>query len=141
MIKEQDKYPQLKVLDETDVYLVGYQYEDAYIIEKKNFREVVVEDFYGDPSCALISRNNDWIIIAGERLVIWKDNRLYEPAQEGFQWIHALRTHDQKTVEILTDPWTEHSAIWTLNTDTLALGKVRDFYDYRDKPWTEDVVW
>ncbi len=63
------------------------------------------------------------------------------PCRSCFQWIHALRTHDQKTVEILTDPWAGHSAIWTLDTETLTLTRVRDFNDYKGKLWTEDVVW
>ncbi len=48
---------------------------------KKEFQEVVIEDFT-ETRPVLISRNNDWIIIAGEHLVVWKDNQLYEPVQE-----------------------------------------------------------
>jgi hypothetical protein len=55
--------------------------------------------------------------------------------------VYALRTRSDNTVEILIDPWTDDSAIWTLDVKTLQVKKVRDFGDYKEREHTDEVVW
>ncbi len=69
---EKKNYPGMRILDETDKYFIAHDFEDAYLIEKRNGEAIVHDDFYGDPKCGLISKNNDWAIIAGEHITIWK---------------------------------------------------------------------
>src|SRR5687767_10368712 len=125
-------YPDMRILDETDKYFIGHIFEDAYLIEKRNGEEIVHDDFYGDPSCVRISKNNDWAIIGGEHLTIWVKGKITKMNNEGLRWIQALRTKDNKTVEVLIDPWTDKSAIWTLDISTLDLKKIRNFDDYKE---------
>lgn len=134
-------YPDMRILDETDKYFIGHIFEDAYLIEKRTGEEIVHDDFYGDPSCGLISKKNDWAIIAGEHLTIWKKGGVTKIENGDLRWIHALRTSDDNTVEILIDPWTEKSAIWTLDIMTLQFKKIKDFEDYSEKDRTDEVVW
>ena len=131
----------MRILDETDEYFIGHIFEDAYLIEKRNGETIVHDDFYGDPSCGLISKNNDWAIIAGEHLTTWTQGKITKFENDDLKWIYALRTHDQKTVEILIDPWTDKSSIWTLDIATLQLKKVKDFEDYKEREHTDEVVW
>lgn len=170
--KMKKNYPDMRILDETDKYFIGHIFEDAYLIEKRNGEEIVHDDFYGDPSCGLIGENNDWAIIAGEHLTIWKsgtkpkmDNawlkwlhaiwaiiwgerqskwqkgKITKIEHEDLKWIHALRTKDDKVVEILIDPWSDKSAIWSLDISTLDFKKIKNFKDYKEKEQVDDVIW
>ena len=138
---EKKNYPGMRILDETDKYFIGHEFEEAYLVEKRNGEEIVHDDFYGDPKCGLISKNNDWAIIAGEHLTIWTKGKIAKIENDHLKWIYALRTNDEKTVEILIDPWTDNPAIWTLDISTLKFKKVKDFLDYRDKEHTDEIVW
>lgn len=138
---EKKNYPGMRILDETDKYFIGHIFEYAYLIEKRNGQEIVHDDFYGDPSCGLISKNNAWAIIAGEHLTIWRKGKTTKIGNEDLRWIYALRTKDDKTVEILIDPWTEKSAIWALEVATLQYKKVKDFEDYKEKERTDEIDW
>jgi hypothetical protein len=134
-------HPDMRILDETDRYFIGHIFEDAYLIDKRNGEEIVHDDFYGDPSCGLISRNNEWAIIAGEHLTIWRKGQTTKIGHEALRWVYALRTRGNTMVEILIDPWTDASAIWMLDMSTLGLTKVRDFDDYKEKERTDEIVW
>lgn len=131
----------MRILDETDKYFIGHIYEDAYLIDKRIGEELVHDDFYGDPTCGLISKNNDWAIIAGEHLTIWRNGKTVRMNNKDLRWIHAIRTHDQKSVEMLINPWAPNAAIWILETATLQFKKLRDFRDYQEKEYTEEIVW
>jgi hypothetical protein len=131
----------MRILDETDKYFIGHIYEDAYLIDKRLGEELVHDDFYSDPSCGLISKNNDWAIIAGEHLTIWRYGKTVRMDNQDLRWIHSIRTHDQKTVELLIDPWSPHAAIWILDVTKLQFRKLRDFEDYKEKEYTDEVVW
>ncbi len=145
-------YPDMHVLDETDTYFIGHIFEEAYLIEKRNGEEIVRDSFYGDPTCGLISIQNDWAIIAGEHITIWKagkktwlngigKGKITIVADENLKWIHSIRTADNRTVEILIQPWEDHSAIWTLDMESLQFKKKRDFDDYKEKEYTDEIVW
>ncbi|MEO7049046.1 MAG: hypothetical protein ABI091_27325, partial [Ferruginibacter sp.] len=49
-----------RILYETDKWVLGHEFEYAYLISKKDNKEVYMGGFYGDPACGLISENNDW---------------------------------------------------------------------------------
>jgi hypothetical protein len=134
-------YPDMHILDETDRYFIGHIFEDAFLIDKRNGEEILHDDFYGDPSCGLISKKGDWAVVAGEHITIWKKGKITKINQEETQWVYAIRTNDDQIIEILIDPWSKNSAIWTLDIKTYELKKVKSFDDYRDKELTDDVVW
>ena len=63
---------------------------------------------------------------------------------EKVEQIFAFKALDACSVQILTDPWTDTSAIWQLDIapgSPVQLYKVKDFGAYRNEPYTEDVVW
>ena len=90
------------------------------------------DDFYGDPKCGLISEKNDWAIIAGEHLTVWRKNekkkdKIVRIENDELKWIHDLRLKNEKIIEILTDPWSNNSAIWELDIEKMQYVKVSDF--------------
>jgi len=131
----------MHILYETDRYFIGHIYEDAYLIDKRNGQEILHDDFYGDPKCGLISKSDDWAIIAGEHITIWKNGKTTKIDKEEIKWVHSIRTSDEKVIEILIDPWTDKSAIWTLDLNNFELKKVKDFDDYKEKERADNVVW
>ncbi|MDF2190335.1 hypothetical protein [Paraflavitalea sp. CAU 1676] len=143
-LKDNDQF---KVLFENTVMMVGHIYESAYCINKLTGEEFGIFEFDYDPTCALVGRNNDWCLIGGEVLVlkIWADRslRLLDACED----IFALKSIDEYTVHILTDPWDDNAAIWELTIDLkklthpVSLMKIRDFKEYIDKPYTDDVEW
>lgn len=129
------------ILYETDKLRLEHEYEATYLIEKKHGTILLEDDFYGDPDCGLIDQNNQWAMMAGEHLTIWTPNKAWRIEHEDLRWIADLRVKDNETVEILIDPWSEKSSIWEINTTSFVFKKIRDFDDYRDQEYTDDVVW
>ena len=97
--------------------------------------------FIYDPTCALISDNNQWCLVGGDRLLLWTPNETFEIDDDNIKPIEAFRQIDSNMVHILTDPWSDYSAIWEFNIQTKQSRKLRDFNDYKDKEYTEDVKW
>lgn len=136
----------MNVLFETDKLRIEHEFENAYLIEKSSGKELMFDDFYGDPECGLISMNNDWAIIAGEHLTVWRANKkknqqVVRIDDDELKWIHDIRLKTDNVIEILTDPWSEKSSIWKLNIDSLQFSKLRDFKDYFETEHTENIDW
>jgi hypothetical protein len=96
----------MNVLFETDKLRIEHEFENAYLIEKNSGKELMFDDFYGDPKCGLISMNNDWAIIAGEHLTIWRENKrkkqqVVRIENEELKWIHDIREKTESIIEIL----------------------------------------
>lgn len=130
-----------RTLAETDLYIMFQEYEDAFLLEKKSRSELWRTSMYGDPGCGLIAHSNEWALVGGKDLAIWKNNHLKSIEDPDLQWIHDVRQTGKDEVNILTDPWTPHPAIWKFNILTERKTKIRDFLDYTAKCYTEDVKW
>lgn len=136
------RYKGLQLLDETDALLLGHQWEEAYLLRKQDNRCLFEADFYGDPSCGYISRQHTWAVVAGEYVAVWRaagEPILLPPTT--VQWVHAVRLVVPDVLELLTDPWGEHPAIWRLSPLTGTYWKVTDFLHYQQQPYTDHVSW
>ena len=139
--------PHFTTLFENAVMLIGHFFEIAYCYNKLTGEETEIFEFYNDPTCTLVGKNNDWCLVGGDLLVlkIWIDNSLRKLDQ--LKDVFDLKSVDEYTVLILNDPWSEESAIWQLSIDLTkltqptALFKVRDFNDYIEKPYSDKVIW
>jgi hypothetical protein len=130
-------------LCETTNYKIEHEYENTFIFDKIGQTIVYQTTFYGDPKCAIIDKNNKWLAIGGDRFLIWKNGNITDTLNpENLIWIHDLRQVDSHTIQILTDPWKDDSAIWEIDISTLKVNKIRDFPEYRNTPYTDkEIVW
>ncbi|MCX8531278.1 hypothetical protein [Chryseobacterium luquanense] len=139
--------PNFKKLFENAAMIVGHVYETAYCINKLTKEEFCIFEFLEDPSCSIVGENNDWCLIGGNVLILKTlvDNTLRLVGD--FKQIFDLKYIDAYTAQILTDPWSENSEIWQISFDVnkftqpLTLSKIRDFKEYFDKPYSENIKW
>ncbi|MCD1117962.1 hypothetical protein [Chryseobacterium turcicum] len=136
-----------KILFENKVTIVGHIYEIAYYHNKLTKEELPIFEFENDPTCAIIGQNNDWCLLGGDVLILktWNDNAL--KFINNLEQIFDLKCIDAYTAQILTDPWSENSAIWQISIDLnnitqpLILSKIRDCKEYFNKPYSENIEW
>lgn len=139
--------PNYRILYENFVMSVGHVYETSYCCNKLTKEEFAIFQFDNDPTCGVVGNNNDWCLIGGDVLVLrtWVDNTLRLVGD--LKQIFDIKIIDDYTVQILTDPWTNNSEVWQLTIDLnkltrpLTLTKIKDFKNYVDKPYTENVDW
>ncbi|SHN46078.1 hypothetical protein [Chitinophaga sp. CF418] len=117
METEQELYQLLQkdrylVIRETDILQLVHQHEKGFLMDKVNQLAYALGWYYGDPSCGAIDINNKWAILGGLDLsVLWKDREIIPLP---FDDMHDIRQINENHVQILTDPWTTTSAIYTL---------------------------
>lgn len=133
------RFKAMNSLDETDSYALIHKYEEVILFDKDINKDVFVFSMYGDPSCGLIGLNNEWVLVGGESLILWKDG--VQKSIQNLKWIFEIRQVEDYKVMILTDPWDKSAAIWILDIQSESLSKLRDFPDYSEKPYSEKVKW
>lgn len=136
----------MNILFETDKLRIEHEFENAYLLEKSSGKELMFDDFYGDPECGLISENNDWAIIAGEHLTIWRANKrrkkqVVRIEDEELRWVCEMRVKNENIVELLIAPWSKRAAIWELDIESLKFSKIRNFPDYLETEYTDKIDW
>lgn len=140
-------YQSFRMLCENSVFLIGHIYETAYCYNKLTKQEFEIHKFIGDPTCAIISPNSDWYLVGGDCLILKKWNTDSYSLLEKLSDIHSLRAIDAYTIQILTDPWAAYSSIWQLELNLSSLiqptrlTKIKYFTEYKNKPYTENVLW
>ena len=127
------------ILDETDKLLLLHEWESASLKDKSSGAILFKDEFIGDPTYGLIGKNNKWAVVAGDHLTLWKDNVVQ--VVNGLTDVHALRVKNAQVVEVLIDPWSAKSAVWKLNIETLEKEKIRDFFEYKAEPYTDEINW
>jgi hypothetical protein len=136
-----------KILFENTVMIVGHVFESSYCFNQLTKEEFAIFQFDNDPTCGIVGRNNDWCLVGGDVLVLrtWIDNTLRMIGE--LKQIFELRMIEDYKVQILTDPWSDNSAIWQLTIDLtkltrpISIEKIRDFKEYIDKPYAEKIEW
>ena len=131
----------MNILFETDKLRLETEQEYAYLVLKATGECLMEDDFYGNPTCGLIDVDNQWAIVAGEHLTIWTKTKIKKIDIKELQWIHSVRMANSSCIEVLVDPWSEKSAIWTLDPLTFKLSKLCDFDDYKNLEYSEIVIW
>lgn len=126
-------------LYKTDCLEVGHIYEEAYLTNNSTNNHIHIGSFYGDPTCAFINEDNSWGVVGGEFLILFKDYELIKIDE--IELVFDLKLIDKNTIQILTDPWSEHPFIWQLNVESLVCIKVQSFEKYKDKEHTENIEW
>jgi len=101
-------------LAESDKYSVTSEYEYATLHFKNRLskKSVYLGDFYGDPNCAIISKDEKYLVVAGCGLIIY---RLKEPFRE-----YGNDDADDQYFEFFRHP----SDIWWINGLTQEISDV-----------------
>jgi len=131
----------IKPIDETDLYVLFKEFEDVFLFEKDTNKELWRTSFYGEATCGLISLTTDWIVVGGNHMALWENRKLEIINDENLKWIFDIRQVGDYEIEILTDPWSENSAIWKFNILNKSKIKIRNFEEYKKKEYTDNVKW
>lgn len=137
MIQEKD----YRKLYETNKLVVGHIFETAYITNKNTGESTFIGDFIGDPSCGFISSDDKWCLIGGSTLILWTEEKITEINDKNLHWACKIRQTDINTVEILVDQWKNNSSIWELNIKTAERRKIKDFDNYKNQKYTDNIDW
>ncbi|WP_128331556.1 hypothetical protein [Apibacter sp. HY039] len=133
--------PNFRKLDASDQWYLGHEFEDIYLVNLITLKSIELGSMYGDPTCGIIDKNDQWCIAGGEYIVIWYNQKISFITDEILKDTHAIRQIGSLKVEILTDPWSENCAIWELDIKSDTIRKLKDFNYYNDKEYTENVIW
>jgi hypothetical protein len=136
-----------KKLYENTVMILGHVFETSYLYNKITKEEFAIFKSDNDPTCGLVSKNNDWCLVGGDQLVLrtFFDNTLRLIGD--LKSIYDLKIVDDYKVQILIDPWSNGPSIWQLEINInraarlVDLIKICDFNDYIDKPYKEQIEW
>ncbi|TWF41776.1 hypothetical protein FHW36_103580 [Chitinophaga polysaccharea] len=124
---------------ESKSLLVGSLYENGYLFHLATKEVTYINWFYGNPTCAVISGDEQWAVMGGgEILTVWKNQATFDIA---LAWPYDMRQSGPGIVQVLTDPWVENAAVWELDITTLDVQKLRDFREYIGKAYMEQVAW
>ncbi|WP_430403739.1 hypothetical protein [Fluviicola sp.] len=128
-------------LSETDVHVLFKDQEDVFLFDKDSHAETWRISFDGEASIGFLGLVNEWAIVGGDRLLVWKNNELKFIEDPDLICIHDIRQIEDDVVEILTDPWGDQPAIWKFSIQTEKKEKVREFNEYKEKEYAEKVDW
>lgn len=129
-------------LSETDSFVLFTTQEDIFLFDKDLNQTIWKTSMYGNATCGWVGLSNDWVVIGGEFLLLWKAGESLRIIHKNIlSWIHDIRQIDEYKIEILTDPYAEISAIWQLDIQTEKLTKIKDFLEYINKPYEENILW
>ena len=128
-------------LHETEKFVLGHLFENAYLTNKDTSDSIFIGHFYGDPNCGIISSDNTWCLVGGSTLKLWTNTELTEIKDSSVHWTFKMRQTDTHKAELLIDPWAENSSVWEFDILTMEVRKVKDFNDYKNASYTENIIW
>jgi len=127
-----------RILARSNNYIVLHEYEVA-LLERPIGPRVVIGDFYGDPTAAVIDWKEKWCVIAGRGLILYwlrEPFENYEYNKETDQWwevhrsppeewwIEALYQIDDNIVRFVVDPYGNFSGLYELRIDSLSIARL-----------------
>lgn len=122
-----------KILAESHAYILGHEFEDGYIIDKKAKFNIYLGSSYGDPTFGIIDNNEQWALLLGHTLYLWtpfelsNQDEVNSASGKIFEWPFAARQISDFEVEVLEDPWSDNPGIYILNVKTKSIKRIRDF--------------
>lgn len=129
------------ILHETEHLVLAHLFEEVYLTIKITGERINLGSLYGEPICGLISSANDWCVVGGSELIVWVKGEVARIKDDELYWICRIRQKSETRIEILIDPWADHSSIWELDILTKARFKIKDFPYYKGKEYSETIIW
>lgn len=133
---------QRQVLAESEHYRVSYEHEVVFLTRKlqpPSGADVIIGDFYGDPSAAIIDAKERFVMVAGQGLIIYYLTEPFEPYRYGAKtnqwigllreppdswWIESLIQQDEDTFLFEVDAHSDRSGTYKLIFPRLKIEKV-----------------
>lgn len=138
---QKERIANFDIIDQTEMLKLVHNYESTYLVKKETIQILMEDDFFGDPNCGLIDKQNKWAVVAGTHMTLWTPKGITKYETEIFKNIHSIRLTDENTIQILTDPWDRKSGIWELNLVNKELVKISNFKKYQNKEYTDKIIW
>ncbi len=135
------KYDDFRIIDETEKYILGHLWEQAYLYKKNENSEILLCEFYGDCAAGKICDEDNWCIVGGDIIAIWRNGQIAIIDNDDLKWVHDIRIKNRNTAEILVDPWSVNSAIWELDVNSMNFKMISSFDKYKEKPYIDKVEW
>ena len=120
----------LKILDESPEYTLGYIDEDIILVNKGEKIAICIGDMYGNPYCGLIV--NKVCIIGGDHILIWDNHQITK--LDLISNIVQMRIKNDDMIEFLIDPWSKEASVWQLNLKNKIPYKISDFENLKNMP-------
>jgi hypothetical protein len=132
------------VLAESKHYQISHEFETVFLLRKAGLfatskSEVIIGDFYGDPTTAIIDEKEHFVIMAGCGLIIYNLVQPFEPYRYDVQtiqwvemfreepnrwWIESLAQKDETTFHFTVDSNSEEGGTYELTVPSLAIQKL-----------------
>ncbi|PWV56231.1 hypothetical protein [Chitinophaga sp. S165] len=131
-------------LSGADKYIIGKQRrivsqsENAYLLHLETRDVTYLNWFYGNPTCGLISENEDWAVMAGDfELTVWYEGEHDEEEVITIDTdpVFDMRQKDEETVELLVGILYLDAAVWELNIKTMQLRRTAHYTDYFNREY------
>lgn len=129
----------IKILYESKNLILQTAFEEVSLIDKNSGKEIFNLSVYGEVTCCIVADSENWIMIGAENFWIWRNYKFLKI--EAIRWVYDMRKVSENVVEILTDPWDSEAAVWKYDILNGSYFKIKDFKDYHNKPYSENVIW
>lgn len=117
---------------------VEKEWERTTLIDLLNHEIIFSDEHFGEVKKAIISVKEDWCVLGGEGIVVWKKNHgVFYLMRSPTMFIHDLKKNDDDSIKILVDPWSDQAAVWLLDITTLILTKIKDGPSLVGQPYVE----
>ncbi|MCS3801431.1 hypothetical protein [Niastella sp. OAS944] len=122
-----------KILAESQVYILGNEFEYGYIINKKIYSKIYLGSSCGDPTLGIIDQKEQWALLLGHTSYLWtpietfKLSEIHSTCEEIFEWPYSAKQINDFEVEILEDPWSDNPGIYIINVKEKSVKRIRDF--------------
>jgi hypothetical protein len=131
------------ILAETEQYFLYKEFEEVHLTHKATNRNYFLVDFYGEATCGIISKDEQYVLVGGKTLFYWgiQAKKSMPLPNNSIKEVYSLREINTFVYHILTDPWKEDAAIWKLDLTLNKVEKLSNFTAYFNEAYTEDIIW
>ncbi len=124
----------IRLLAQSEHYKISHEFETVYL-ELNSGERVIIDDFYGDPSGALIDRAERWCFVYGEHVLFYRltppfldcsftnGSEQCEVMFKGWYIENAYQISGD-IVRFVADPWGDRAGLYELEISELVIVKV-----------------
>jgi hypothetical protein len=126
------------ILARSSHYTVSHEYE-VVLLDRPSGPAVVIGDFYGDPVAAIIDAEENWAIVVGCGILLYRLREPFTPYEYDKRcdqwweahrsppdvwWIECVYQVVDNTVRFVVDPTTPVAGVYELDVESLSIAKI-----------------